>query len=299
MIRLYTLSILCLSALSLQACTLLGVATGAAAITGVSAAQEGGISRAVSDTAIKLKVNEAWFQYNVEAFRKLGTTVNQGRVLVTGVVQNPEHRVEAVRLAWQVPGVTQVINEVRVANSEGITGFVKDRWITSRLRGSITFDRGVQSINYSIDTVQGVVYLMGVAQNQAELNRVTETARTISGVKQVISYVKLAGEPVVADNNATTASATTTSTNYVAQSNTVQQPVSVQPTYNAQPAYNVQPTYNAQPQILDTSQNPIYNVPENYGPIATEPAPVVEEYYHVPAQTVPADSPTISDQYYR
>lgn len=170
--------------------------TGAAAVTGISAAQEGGLSRAYSDTKIKVNINEAWFQYNVDAFRKLSTTVNQGRVLITGVVQDPQHRVEAVRLAWQVQGVKQVINEIRVAESGGITGFVKDGWITSRLRTALTFDRGVQSINYSIDTVQGIVYLMGVAQNQAELNRVIETARTISGVKQVVSYVKLAGEPL-------------------------------------------------------------------------------------------------------
>lgn len=195
MIRTKTIAVLSL-ALFLPACTGVGLLTGAAAVTGISAAQEGGLSRAASDTAIKVRVNEAWFQYDVDAFTKLSTTVNQGRVLITGVVQNPEHRVEAVRLAWQVPDVTQVINEIRVAESDGVKGFVRDSWITSRLRGSLTIDRKVQSINYSIDTVQGIVYLMGVAQNQAELNHVIEKARTISGVKQVVSYVKLAGEPL-------------------------------------------------------------------------------------------------------
>jgi osmotically-inducible protein OsmY len=196
MIRKMTIVILAFSALSTSACTTLGVATGAAAITGISAAQEGGLNRAYTDTKIKVWINDAWFKYDVEAFQKLSTTINQGRVLITGVVQNPDHRVEAVRLAWQVKGVTQVINEIRVAESKGITGFVKDSWITSRLRGALTWDRGVQSINYSIDTVQGVVYLMGVAQHQEELNRVIEKSRTVSGVKQVVSYVKLAGEPL-------------------------------------------------------------------------------------------------------
>jgi len=180
----------------LSGCTGLGLATGAAAVTGIAAAQEGGIKRAVSDGAIKLKINEAWFNYDVNTFAKLKTKVNQRRVLITGVVQDPQDRVEAVRLAWQVNGVEQVINEIRVAESKGITGFVKDGYITTRLRTQLTFDRQVQSINYSIDTVQGVVFLMGVAQNQAELNQVIETARMISGVKQVVSYVKLAGEPI-------------------------------------------------------------------------------------------------------
>ena len=278
-----SLPVLCLSALSLQGCTGLGLATGTAAVAGISAAQEGGINRAVSDTTIKLKINEAWFQYDVEAFRKLSTTINQGRVLITGVVQNPDHRVEAVRLAWQVPGVTQVINEVRVANSEGITGFVKDTWITSRLRGAITFDRSVQSINYSIDTVQGVVYLMGVAQNQAELNRVLETARTISGVKQVISYVKKAGEPLVADRK--TASMGNAPVRE-RPTNLQQTPVVNQPVYN-QPVYN-----NAQ-------QNPIYNVPNDYLNNSYDaPAEKYVEEYDVPARSVPQNAPNIADQYY-
>lgn len=165
-------------------------------MTGISAAQEGGIKGAVSDAAIKIRINDLWFKYDVDAFTKLQTTIDQGRVLILGVVQNPEHRVEAVRLVWQVPGVKQVINEIRVEDSEGIKGFVRDKWITSKLRTALTIDREVQSINYSIDTVQGIVYLMGVAQNQKELNHVIEKVRTTSGVKKVVSYVKLSGEEI-------------------------------------------------------------------------------------------------------
>lgn len=193
------LALICSSALALQACSFTGLAIGAAAGTGIAAAQEGGISAAVSDTVIKAKINDAWINYDVNTFAKLSTTVEQGRVLITGVVQDPNARVEAVRLAWQVKGVKQVINEIRVADSEGISGFLRDKWITSRLRTAITIDRGVQSINYSIDTVSGVVYLMGYAQNQSELNRVIETARTISNVKQVVSYVKMVGEEIKPD----------------------------------------------------------------------------------------------------
>jgi len=192
------ITLLLSASLLLSACSGLGIATGAAAVTGISAAQEGGIRGAVSDTAIKIKINDLWFKYDVDAFTKLQTTIDQGRVLILGVVQNPEHRVEAVRLAWQVEGVKQVINEIRVEQSEGVKGFVRDKWITSKLRTSFTIDREIQSINYSIDTVQGIVYLMGVAVNQKELNHVIEKVRTTSGVKKVVSYVKLAGEPIEA-----------------------------------------------------------------------------------------------------
>lgn len=181
------------SLVSLGGCSLAGVAAGAGATVGIAAAQEGGIQRALSDAEIQILINDAWFKHDVNMFSKLDMTINQGRVLITGVVQDPDHRVEAVRLAWQVDGVRQVINEIRIAESEGVGGYVKDNWITVRLRTALTFDRDVQSINYSIDTVQGVVYLMGSAQNQHELNQVIETARTIPGVKQVVSYVKLVG----------------------------------------------------------------------------------------------------------
>lgn len=181
------------SLLVLPSCTAVGVATGVGASVGVAAAQEGGISRAVDDARIQIAINELWFQYDVETFRKLDLTINQGRVLITGVVQNPEARVEAVRLAWQPEGVQQVINEIQIAESEGILGYAKDTWITTRLRTALTFDRNVNSINYSIDTVRGTVYLMGFAQNRMELNRVIEKARTISGVVGVVSYVKFVG----------------------------------------------------------------------------------------------------------
>ena len=167
------------------------IAGGAAVATGAAAVQEGGLSRAAKDAKIQTLINDLWFKYDVDTFAKLDLTVNNGRVLITGVVQNPDHRVEAVRLAWQPKGVEQVINEIRIAESEGIKGFARDTWITTRLRAAIVFEKDVQSLNYSIDTVQGTVYLMGVAQNQAELDKVTAIARTVKNVKQVVSYVKI------------------------------------------------------------------------------------------------------------
>lgn len=192
----YLPALLLSSVLLLPACSPVGVATGAAATTGVAAVREGGISTAVSDLKIQAEINDLWFQYDVTTFAKLDMTVNQGRVLITGVVQDPEDRVEAVRLAWQPKGVKQVINEIQLAEGPGLISFARDSWISTRLRTALTIDKHIQSVNYSIDTVRGIVYLMGVAQNQAELSRVIETARTIPDVKRVVSYVKLAGEPI-------------------------------------------------------------------------------------------------------
>ena len=182
--------------IGLNACTALGVATGAGAVGGIAAAREGGLNQSATDARIKIEINDLWLKYDFDAFRKLKTTVEQGRVLVTGVVQDPDQRVEAIRLAWQPKGVVQVINEVRVEDSDGISGFARDTWISGNLRTKLIFDREVQSINYSIDTVQATVYLMGIAQDQAELNKVISHARDTNYVQQVVSYVKLAGEPI-------------------------------------------------------------------------------------------------------
>ena len=186
---------------ALSACGAVGLAAGAGAAVGIASQQEGGVSSAASDVRIKAMIADKWFKYKVDTFSKLSTTVDQGRVLITGIVQNPDDRVEAVRLAWQVEGVKQVINEIRVAESEGVPGYVRDTWITTRLRTELTFTKDISAVNYTIDTVQGTVYLMGVARNQAELDRVIEVARGVPNVKQVVSYVKPLGEPVQGQSN--------------------------------------------------------------------------------------------------
>lgn len=190
-IRLVGLAMIAAPVLMLGACTPVGAVVGGGAAVGIAAAQDGGIKGAASDLRIQAEISDLWFKYDLKTFSKLHVTVDQGRVLITGLVQDPDDRVEAVRLAWQVKGVAQVINEIKIAEGEGLKGYARDQWIAARLRTAMTFDKEVQSINYSIDTVDGVVYLMGVAQSQAELNKVIETARTISHVKQVVSYVKV------------------------------------------------------------------------------------------------------------
>lgn len=178
---------LLLCALTLPGCTAIALGTGAA--VGIAAAQEGGIAGTARDIEIGALIRDAWFRYDTDTFAKLTLTVEGGEVLIAGVVQDPQDRVEAVRLAWGVEGVTRVINEIQIAESNGPAGFASDAWITTKIRTSIALDKQVQSINYSIDTIHGTVYLMGYASGQAELDRVTEIARTTSGVEQVVSYV--------------------------------------------------------------------------------------------------------------
>lgn len=230
------LPLFCATAL-LSACTPAGMVVGTGATLGVASMKEGGIRTAADDVRIKALISDLWFKYDLKTFAKLSTTVNQGRVLITGVVQDPDARVEAVRLAWQVDGVVQVINEIRVANSDGFPGYVRDQWITTRLRSAIMFNRDISSLNYSIDTVQGAVYLMGVARDQAELDRVIEAARTIPHVREVVSYVKFAGQPIPGHNMS--ASGLTTAPAPLTPAD--RQPVSTQDNYPASGPHRAAP----------------------------------------------------------
>jgi osmotically-inducible protein OsmY len=92
--------------------------------------------------------------------------------------------------------VREVIDEIKVGEGGGIGTYARDVLIANELRAKLLFDRNIQSINYSIETVGGVVYLMGIAQNQAELDRVTGYARNISYVQRVVSYVRLKSERI-------------------------------------------------------------------------------------------------------
>ena len=89
----------------------------------------------------------------------------------------------------------EVLNEIQVSERGGLADTLADARITTSLRFQLMGDRNVTDINYSIDTVNGIVYLIGIAQDQAELDRVLNYARNISGVKQVVNHVVLKNDP--------------------------------------------------------------------------------------------------------
>lgn len=163
---------------------------GAGATAGTAAMQERGFSTAVSDTTIHAKIGAAYLNNDVD-FLRVTIDVHEGRVLLTGSAPKPDDRIEAVRLAWSVDGVKEVINEISVRNSSGLLDAARDQWVSAQLRLKITFDRKIQAINYTIDTVNGTVFLLGIAQNAAELQRVRNHARALDYVRRVISHVRV------------------------------------------------------------------------------------------------------------
>lgn len=213
--RILVLSCALLGSVALAGCFPLAV--GAGATVGVAAAQEGGVRGAATDTAIRLQITDLWLKHSLDMYARLALTVKEGRVLLTGSVPTADMRVDAVRLAWQADGVRQVINEIQVEGSAGIAAYVTDSWITSSLKTQMTLDKYIQSINYSVETVNGTVYLMGVAQDQKELNRVMDYARNTKYVKNVISYVRLRGETPAGVLSPVTGNVSTTSEPYPAR----------------------------------------------------------------------------------
>lgn len=164
---------------------------GAGATGAVAAAQERGLDGAIVDSRIRTEINYAWIEYDKELFAALNLNVYEGRVLVTGIAKSEKDRNEAVARVWKVRGVREVINEI-IVDPSGKTGtFASDTWIAAQLRSEILFDRDVNAINYSIEAVRGTVYLFGVAQNKAELDRVITRARNINNVTRVVNHVLL------------------------------------------------------------------------------------------------------------
>jgi osmotically-inducible protein OsmY len=185
------------SLMSLTSC-IVPIVAGGAASTGYVVGQERDFGTQVNDTVIRTRVNDKWLRFNSDMARQLSLSVYDGRVLITGLASNPEWKTDAVRLAWEVKGVKEVNSEIELAANQGIGDTARDDVIATRLRSAILLDGQVRSVNYTIDAVNGSVFLSGSARSQTELDKVTNYARNIPNVKRVVSYVRIrTGEPAV------------------------------------------------------------------------------------------------------
>jgi len=184
-------AVLAASAVVMAGCAAPVVIAGAATTGAIVVAEERSVEDVVDDSGIKLAINKAWLDADTIIFTNLSTRVTEGRVLITGVVEKPEQRLEAVRIAWQVKGVREVINEIDVAEPQGFSGYARDTAISGQIESRLLFDASIRSINYTIVTEGRVVYLMGIAQDDAERSRVIDHARQIPYVRRVVDYTRL------------------------------------------------------------------------------------------------------------
>lgn len=169
---------------------------GAGTETAVVVAQERSVGNAVDDAGILLKIKNLYAQQaDKDMLANVEVKSVEGRVLLTGNVEKPQSQIEAIRLAWQVEGVREVINEIQISDKTGFWNYARDVWISTQIRSRLLITKNVRSINYSVITVNQTVYLMGIAQDKSELDRVTTVASTTGYVQRVVSYVRMKDDP--------------------------------------------------------------------------------------------------------
>lgn len=176
-------------------CTPIGLAVGATATAARVALQERSAREAIGDAEIQLLLNGALIEEDPKLFRDVSSEVVEGRVLLAGAVPSRTERIRAQEIAWSIKGVREVVNEIAVGEDVTAASFIEDVWIAGQLRTRLIADRDVSSVNYNIETVNGVVHLIGLARSPEELARVAEIASLVPGVKRVVSHVLTFDDP--------------------------------------------------------------------------------------------------------
>ena len=183
------IAMLVLSGLLFSGCAPAVIGVGTAAVAASST--EKGLSTSVADGLIFTKIKDNFLRTDASLPTVVDVTVNDGAVLLTGKVKTPEEKVLATKLTWEVRGVREVVNEIQVIDKSSIKDIAKDLAASAQLRGKLIADNSVSSLNFSIDVVNGTVYLSGVAADAEEMNRVVSHARELRFAQQVVNYVTL------------------------------------------------------------------------------------------------------------
>lgn len=182
---------------ALAGCSPVGTAIGAAAFTADLATQERGLYQGLDDHRMWIAINGRFALADLEMAQKVHLQVQEGRVLLSGVVQKPEQRLEAVKAAWAEPGVREVINHIEIDRSRDLGQISQDEYLARRVWLKLFVDRAVRANNYSVECIDNVVYLIGVGQDRQEVQRVVDHARDVAYVRDVKNYVRLKTDPLL------------------------------------------------------------------------------------------------------
>ena len=180
----------------LQGCSPTGTVLGAGARTGLALAEDRPVEEIWGDTLLKLTINKKLLETSFsETFWSLNTTIFEGRVLITGNVKNTTLRDQVSQMVWGVKGVREVLNEIEIQETNNVTQIARDKFIQTSLQARMLGDKIVSDINYKMIAHNNVLYIIGVAQSQAELEKVVAHARAIRYVKRFVNYIWLADNP--------------------------------------------------------------------------------------------------------
>ena len=179
----------------LSACAPLGIAVGAGAAGGAMALEERGFTASARDKVTGTTIEKKLIDHSFELFRNVGVTVIEDRVYLTGVVATQDQRIEAAKIAWGTERVRDVVNEIEIGERGDLIDSGRDQAIETKLSSILTFDGQVSAVNYSIEAVNGTVYIFGIAQSQAEIDRVQSQARGVANVRRIVSHAVLKNDP--------------------------------------------------------------------------------------------------------
>lgn len=169
-------------ALSLQACSVL---------------QPGrSLGRELDDVNASIALKSSMLRSEGYVLGGIDVEVTEGLALLTGTAPRVADRLHAECLAWQVPQIRDVSNEVDIGGNRGLGSATRDSVITQQIRGRLTSDSEVNGRNFNIETYDGIVYLLGYARNENERERASRHASLVDDVERVIVMVRVAGEEV-------------------------------------------------------------------------------------------------------
>jgi osmotically-inducible protein OsmY len=191
-------ALLCLGAAFAVTAPLAGcvvAAVGGAAAGGFTLATEERTPQQIAqDAAIAAVAHKNWSDANVELARDLTATVYDGRLLITGIVPNAAMKAQAEDLVRKIDGVKEIHNEVEVGPPTNFGQDARDNIVSNSLRAKLLTDSEVRSSNFTVHTMDGVVYIMGFARNAGERDRVLAYARNLDNVKRVVYFIRVGGQ---------------------------------------------------------------------------------------------------------
>ena len=159
-----------------------------------------GVSVAFDPRSVGTQIDDSIMQKNLSArivllnkdyFISVKSKVLDGRIFLTGKVDNPEEKLKLTKLAWETKGARSVRNDIKIKEEFNFKQSAKDLLITSRLRTALMFNNEIKSRNYQIDTYKKRIYIYGIAETKEELKLVVDEAKSILDVEKVIASILL------------------------------------------------------------------------------------------------------------
>tara|TARA_B100000963_G_scaffold361073_1_gene394720 strand:+ start:1728 stop:2321 length:594 start_codon:yes stop_codon:yes gene_type:complete len=160
--------------------------------TGVSVAFDPrSVGTQIDDSIMEKSLSTKILLLDKSYFLSVKSKVLDGRIFLTGKVENPEEKLKLTKLAWEIQGVRSVRNDIKVKEEFNFKQSAKDILITSQLRTALIINKNIKATNYQIDTYKKKIYIYGIAMESIEKNLVIEEAKKILDVKDVIASIIL------------------------------------------------------------------------------------------------------------